>query len=425
MNCDHKKLNFGMSSFAEEAGYKRPTSLQLSAATTPQGRVAGPGSKGNLAVSPTSFPAPLVLPDDDLALDPRYPPQSFRSFLRLKERNEVTPSRNRIYVASPPRIDSEVQFMQTWSTFNDSTNPSDSVPVPSTDEVISYMSAFYGLSVQPLSSPILSFTPWEENRSKAPRYVGLKTSSTECVRIRTRPSLDGTFSRQLNLDDLLDAAIDVLPDDAFSLLLLVEQDIYENDDDDFACGRAYGASRIAVVSMARYHPGLDRKQNVVREHAWPASHCDAYMKQCIPRPAKKAKKSKDEDAPLEAEDSALKAAVAAHNALPQPESPLALSGLWLGRICKTAGHELGHCFGMDHCVYYACSMQGTASLVEDARQPPYLCPVDLAKLIKATGGSVEKHYDALLKFCESERQKEIQLFAAHAAWIRVRLVNET
>ena len=96
-----------------------------------------------------------------------------------------------------------------------------------------------------------------------------------------------------------------------------------------------------------------------------------------------------------------------------------LEGLWLGRICRTGGHEVGHCFGIGHCVYYACSMQGTASIIEDSRQPPYLCPVDLEKILKATGADVIERYEALLEFCR--KFGEVHLFAAYAAWIRHRI----
>jgi archaemetzincin len=114
------------------------------------------------------------------------------------------------------------------------------------------LTAFYhGMPVKLLPPPALRLTQWGTKSSKTPRYIGLKTA-TECVRIRTRASRDGVFARQLNLDDLLDAAISILPDDAFALLLLVPYDIYESPDDDFACGRAYGGSRVAVISTARY-----------------------------------------------------------------------------------------------------------------------------------------------------------------------------
>ncbi|OWZ23232.1 hypothetical protein PHMEG_0001894 [Phytophthora megakarya] len=94
--------------------------------------------------------------------------------------------------------------------------------------------------------------------------------------------------------------------------------------------------------------------------------------------------------------------------------------LWLARFCRTASHELGHCFGMDHCVYYACSMQGSAGLSEDARQPPYLCPVDLAKMLHATGADSTDRYKAILSFCESFEGQD-KTFAAFSAWLRCRI----
>ncbi|KAF8918100.1 hypothetical protein CPB85DRAFT_1282521 [Mucidula mucida] len=410
MKCSHDKLSFTSSTHAEEAGYTQPTASQRINATTLLLR-----SATSTEPSPAAFPAPLVLPNDDLALDPRYPPQSLRSFTRLKERNKVTPERKTLYVAGPPSISSDIEVMQAWCKPK---HDLAMVPAPNTKDVIEYLTAFYsGMDVKALPHP-LSFTHWSD-AFKTLR-VGLATA-TECVGIRTRPSHDGTFLRQLNLDDLLDAAIDILPADAYALLLLVEHDIYENDDDDFACGRAYGGSRVAVVSMARYNPGLDAEQEVVRDHSWPASHCERYMQQlCCEGHEPRTKKRKTVKKKLEAEveedttNSPMRAALDAYVNLPSP-SPSDLSGLWLGRVCKTASHELGHCFGMDHCVYYACIMQGTASLVEDARQPPYLCPVDLSKLLHAAGCSKDKHYASLLEFCD--RHKDVHLFSAFRAWL--------
>ena len=61
-------------------------------------------------------------------------------------------------------------------------------------------------------------------------------------------------------------------------------------------------------------------------------------------------------------------------------------------------------------------MQGTASVIEDARQPPYLCPVDLAKVLRATQADEIERYKKLLEFCE--KRKEAHLFQAFGAWIR-------
>lgn len=329
------------------------------------------------------------------------------------------------------------------------------VGFPESKDVLDYLGAFYhGLPVKMLPSPNLCFTADVDDESSSPKTKSKGTNSkaaetksptlwlnthtpSGCIGIRTRATPKGDFSHQLNLNDLLDAAIEILPDDAYALLMLVEHDIYEDEDDDFACGRAYGGSRIAVVSGARYNPILDATQRVERDHAWPASHCEKYMERCC-----EIAESDDEDETMEgvefeeavtvtsASSNAgvaipMHAALSAHVSLPSLDlapSVAALSGMWLGRVCRTASHELGHCFGIDHCVYYACAMQGTASVIEDARQPPYLCPVDLAKVLNATGADQKERYKALLAFCE--KNEEAHLFAAYGAWIRRRLGME-
>ncbi|KAJ7134756.1 hypothetical protein C8R44DRAFT_434656 [Mycena epipterygia] len=432
--CDHRTLSFTSSAHASLTGYSRPTEQQREAAATLQSI-----SKGKLKRSAPRdgdfgpFCAPLILPGDDLSEDPEYPPQSIQEWQTDEDRNEVKPGKNTIYVAAAPAVDSNISFIKSW--WKPKQAPVDE---PNIQDIVDYLTAFYhGMPVKQLP-PSLCLTSWDGKLSKTPRYIGLKTA-TECVRIRTRASLDGVFVRQLNLDDLLDAAISILPDDAFALIFVVPFDIYESPDDDFACGRAYGGSRVAVISTARYHPGLDRRQNVDRVHAWPAAHCKRYMDACCTeadqtdtrRPKEKTKGRVASSIPAEtgslepaayAALSPLHAAVIAHDALPSLEaSPTsaALSALWLGRACRTASHELGHCLGVDHCVYFSCAMQGTASLKEDARQPPFLCPVDLAKLLHATGSSQDNTYRAILAFCEKHPSNH--LFAAFAAWIRAQM----
>ena len=48
-------------------------------------------------------------------------------------------------------------------------------------------------------------------------------------------------------------------------------------------------------------------------------------------------------------------------------------------------HELGHTFGLNHCVYFSCVMQGFNSLEEAQRRIPDLCPVCLRKLLWCSG----------------------------------------
>ena len=176
-------------------------------------------------------------------------------------------------------------------------------------------------------------------------------------------------------------------------------------------------------------PTSTPRRDVERVHAWPASHCSAYIDSCCGAPATKTKR-KRADATIAASvptassaaalpppsTAPLQAAVAAHlAAAPGP------AGLWLGRLCRTASHEVGHCFGLDHCVYYACAMQGTACVAEDARQPPYLCPIDVAKVLRATGAQEADRDTALLAFCRGHSGS--QLFAAYAAWLEAKLAT--
>lgn len=405
MTCDHSILSTSPSSNAIEVGYCRPTIEQReSAATTSNATHNRKRDIGDVNTDAT-FPAPLILPGDELSLDPGYPRQSLRSWMREKERNEVIPEKNVIYVAGPPDIEPNVDFIRGWSEPKEQDEALE-VQTPQPKDVAEYLEAFYhGLPVKLLRSPKLSFTSWTEDgagsRSRArpkkglPKYIGLK-ASTECIGIRTRPSLDGVFAGQFNLDDLLDVAISILPKDAYALLLLVDHDLFEDEDDAFVCGRAYGGSRVAVVSTARYSPCLDLRQKVEIEHAWPLSHCETYMKACC------AEESVGDF--LGTKDKT--------RAIPS-ESPTSLSMLYLSRICRTASHELGHCFGIDHCVFYACSMQGSASLAEDARQPPYLCPVDLAKILRATGANASDRYRALLHFVRIMEIRSVSRLLQH------------
>lgn len=433
---------------ANEVGFKRATHERRLAATTASGRVlksAAAGTESDLALT---FPAPLVLPGDDLAFDPNHPPQSLRSWKREPERNKITQDRQTIYVAAPPVINAKVKGMSAWpSPKDDGRDKQPSLELPKVGELVAFLSAFYhGLPVKELDEPF-EFVPWEadEPRRKKARggtgrgkakaapeqeatttHVGLRFRDG-CTRVRTRACPDGVFSRQLCLSDMLDAVLDMVPQEAYAVLLLADHDTYEDEDDDFCCGRAFGGSRIAVVSSARYHPGLDAADVsgsiIDRPHMWPASHCRDHVASLCDGAAT----AVDLVAP-----SPMRSALEAVALLPR--AAIDLVGLWFSRVCRTTAHELGHCLGLDHCVYYACIMQGTAGMAEDYRQPPYTCPVCSRKLAHAVatelgsssvllGDAVcsEDEYlmarnRALLPVCQ--RWQQVAMFAGYYAWLQ-------
>lgn len=447
--CQHEELLLRCSPWAEEAGFERPDAAKRCAATTRTGRNPFTG-KGRAAKTikelsqdagerlSSVFPGPLVLPNDELNWDPDCPPQSFRSWLTEPQRNKLTPERKTLYVAAPPMITSKVGFMKDWmqptrAIANDTNRLEPSL----TDALLQYLTAFYhGIPVKPFSHR-LRFVPWAEP-SKGARsqnkhdYVGLEYNG-QCTRIRTRAAPDKMFKRQLNLNDLIDAAIDMLPEDAYSIALLSDFDLYEDEDDDFCCGRAYGGSRVCVVSSVRYHPSLDVDDNIDREHMWPASHCKKFTdKLCAIEGLKPQEHTKSK---YETPNSPLWRAVEETKRVPMPSTVEDCHGQWFSRVARTLAHELGHCFGMDHCVYYACSMQGTSGMAEDVRQPPYLCPVCLEKVAYAIACELEtedqaskddyirERYQAAAKFCEN--WKHVELFASYYAWIQARLEQLT
>jgi archaemetzincin len=72
--------------------------------------------------------------------------------------------------------------------------------------------------------------------------------------------------------------------------------------------------------------------------------------------------------------------------------------LYLKRACKVLNHEIGHIFGLAHCIYYDCGMNGFNSLREGDEKPIHYCPVCLHKLWWNLGFDVIRRYERLAAF---------------------------
>jgi len=70
----------------------------------------------------------------------------------------------------------------------------------------------------------------------------------------------------------------------------------------------------------------------------------------------------------------------------------------LQRSCKVMTHELGHQFGIHHCIYYNCLMNGSNHLQESDSKPFHLCPVCFRKLHFAIGFDILERENKLLSF---------------------------
>ena len=72
----------------------------------------------------------------------------------------------------------------------------------------------------------------------------------------------------------------------------------------------------------------------------------------------------------------------------------------LRRTLRTAVHETGHMFSMQHCIYYQCVMNGSNHLDEADRLPLSLCPTCLAKLCHATSAEPQRRFRELVAFAK-------------------------
>ncbi|KAK2616595.1 hypothetical protein QQS21_000418 [Conoideocrella luteorostrata] len=452
--CSHTSIHLDVSPNAARAGFKRPSSRERIRAATQDDRYPSRDAlltPLHLFNDAATFPAPLVLPDDDLDVEPDEAPQSVKEWREEEERNAVTRARKTIYLVSSPDISDEMAPMEDWarpvsSARQDQPAEADRLKM---DDLAEYVGAFYhGMPIK-LLSKTFTWRAWEYNtpspsrrkpkydgsplpKSAPERLVGLGTPSGAMVGVRCRRSPDGVARMQVNLDDVLDALLENVPRDAYAVMMLLDMDMYEGDDDIFTGGRAYGGSRIAVTSSFRDQPSC----SVDDGHRWPAAHCASYIDAACGQQHQNASPGRLGST----SGGPMGAAVQAAARVTRHEGRHHQYVEWLSRVAQTMTHELGHCMGLDHCVYYACVMQGCASSAEATRQPPYLCPVCLEKVAwgiaplvgewrKKDGARseyVRKRYEAARAVCERWTGQEggSVFWDGYKTWLRSLLERE-
>ena len=168
------------------------------------------------------------------------------------------------------------------------------------------------------------------------------------------------YTRQLQLltTDILALLRRRLPSDAYALLGVTMEDLYPDPSWNFVFGQASLRHRVGVFSFARYDPRLSGDRS-----------------------------SGDRLA------------------------------LLLRRSCKVLAHEAAHMFGVAHCVFFHCLMNGSNHLDESDARPLHLCPVDLRKLHYSIGFEVADRYRRIREVCERLG------FADEAQWLRACLAR--
>ena len=145
-----------------------------------------------------------------------------------------------------------------------------------------------------------------------------------------------TKNRQVLTVDVLKFLQTRLPTDAFCLLAITMDDLYPDPSWNFVFGQASFYEGVGVYSFARYDP------------AFYGQHRGSDYESIL-----------------------------------------------LRRSCKVLVHETGHMFGVGHCVFFACVMNGSNHLGESDSRPFHLCPVCLRKLQWSVNWDMVKRDESL------------------------------
>ncbi|MHC4478289.1 MAG: archaemetzincin [Planctomycetota bacterium] len=156
------------------------------------------------------------------------------------------------------------------------------------------------------------------------------------ITTRTNPH---TRNRQVLTGGVLAILRKQLPGDAFCLLAITMEDLYPDPSWNFVFGQATLRDRVGVYSFVRYDPAFYGE-----------------------------KRAKDYEK------------------------------IVLLRSCKVLAHETAHMFGLTHCIYFRCVLNGSNHLAESDSRPHHLCPVCLRKLHYSIGFDVANRYGDLLRF---------------------------
>jgi archaemetzincin len=210
----------------------------------------------------------------------------------------------------------------------------------------------------------------EKLREYASIYFAMQVEILPCLTLNgstiTTRINPHTRNRQILTGDVLVLLKKNLPADAFCVLAITMDDLYPDPSWNFVFGQASLRERVGVYSFARYDPAFYGYE-----------------------------RGKDYEQIL------------------------------LRRSCKVLVHETSHMFGLTHCIYFKCVMNGSNHLQESDSRPLHLCPVCLRKAqysfcsIQQDGArtrfDVVDRYRNLFRFYQSSG------FDGEAQWVANRL----
>jgi archaemetzincin len=217
------------------------------------------------------------------------------------------------------------------------------------------------LSIVPLGDVARAGVEVEVLREHLAAYYGVPAAVLDEV---SAPSFTTRVNRatkrvQIRTGDVLDWLETRIPASTYGLVAVAEGDLYPEESWNFVFGQATLATGVGVFSLARMDP------------SFPAESA----------PATRSASERE---------------------------------VILRRGLKIVTHEVGHMFGIEHCLEGLCLMNGCNHMDEMDRAPLHMCPECLHKVVHATGADVLERYRLL-----ETLYRRIGL-AAEAEWVASR-----
>lgn len=150
--------------------------------------------------------------------------------------------------------------------------------------------------------------------------------------------------KQYKIESLLSVLSSMKQKDAFCLVGITMEDLYIDNTTEYTVGLADHATNTAVFSFMRYLSDINKNKKTITS----------------------IESSKER--------------------------------LLLRRCCKVIIHEIAHLFGISHCVWYSCCMNGSGHLEEDYNRPLHMCVVCLRKVVVVIACGVLERYKGLLVY---------------------------
>ena len=162
-------------------------------------------------------------------------------------------------------------------------------------------------------------------KNSAGKLIKKKTLPVDFVGAHNITTRDKDGIKQLHASEILSALKQYKVNDTFCILAMTNQDVYPGEEWNYVFGLANQASGCGIFSFCRHQIGFHGEES---------------------------KKTEEEK-----------------------------SRTWLKRSIGTMTHEIGHMFGLKHCTYYECTMNGKNGPGDGAKvKNKTMCPVCLLKL---------------------------------------------